>query len=169
MATYLQPFRVFTRQSQCRIATQYRAPRSNGRHRWLSASQSWRREPGKSKKDVDFDRIEAELKDLRERIKSIAGTPRADEGFGESTQGSRSSNALRDMPPFRMPPMPKQKPGLLNMGEKPTMNPQEDPEFEDDDITALAHGDLEQHREYRHYARLTAWEMPLLTSISPYN
>lgn len=55
----------------------------------------------------------------------------------------------------------KQKAGLLNMNEKDFI---EDPEFEEDDVTALAHGDLEQHREFREYARLMAWEMPLLTS-----
>lgn len=55
----------------------------------------------------------------------------------------------------------RQKMGLLNMNEKDSV---EDPEFEEDDVTALAHGDLEQHREFREYARLMAWEMPLLTS-----
>lgn len=58
-------------------------------------------------------------------------------------------------------PQKRQKLGLLNMNEKDSI---EDPEFEEDDVTALAHGDLEQHREYRKYARLMAWEMPLLTS-----
>ena len=58
-------------------------------------------------------------------------------------------------------PQKKQKLGLLNMNEKDSV---EDPEFEEDDVTALAHGDLEQHREFRKYARLMAWEMPLLTS-----
>lgn len=60
-----------------------------------------------------------------------------------------------------MVPYKKQKSGLLNMNEKDSV---EDPEFEEDDVTALAHGQLEQHREYRAYARLMAWEMPLLSS-----
>jgi len=50
------------------------------------------------------------------------------------------------------------------MGEAP-IDSQEDPEFQEDDITSLAHGELEQHREYREYARLAAWEMPLLSSM----
>lgn len=58
-------------------------------------------------------------------------------------------------------PQKKQKLGLLNMNVKDSI---EDPEFEEDDVSALAHGDLEQQREYRKYARLMAWEMPLLTS-----
>ena len=57
----------------------------------------------------------------------------------------------------------RQKQGLFNMGEEPGMG-SEDPEFEEDDITSIAHGQLEQHREYREYMRIAAWEMPLLSS-----
>lgn len=45
-------------------------------------------------------------------------------------------------------------------------DPGEDPEFENDDITALAHGELEQHRELRAFYRAIAWDMPLLHSTS---
>jgi small subunit ribosomal protein S35 len=37
-------------------------------------------------------------------------------------------------------------------------------EFEEDDMTSMAHGKLEEHREYREYARIAIWEMPLLAS-----
>lgn len=63
----------------------------------------------------------------------------------------------------------KMKNTFLNMGE--TMDeggaPEEDgdEEFPDaDGLTSIAHMELEQHREMRHYARLAAWEMPLLSS-----
>lgn len=56
------------------------------------------------------------------------------------------------------------KPGFFAMGEADEQNTGEDEEFEGDDITSLAHSELEQHREIRHYARLAAWEMPLLSS-----
>jgi hypothetical protein len=36
--------------------------------------------------------------------------------------------------------------------------------FNEDDIMSVAHGKLDELREYRHYARLAAWEMPLLSS-----
>jgi small subunit ribosomal protein S35 len=36
--------------------------------------------------------------------------------------------------------------------------------FNEDDITSMAHGKLDEIREHRHYARITAWEMPLLAS-----
>lgn len=37
-------------------------------------------------------------------------------------------------------------------------------EFVGDDISSMAHGKLEEIRERRHYARIAAWEMPLLSS-----
>ncbi|KAF4636342.1 hypothetical protein G7Y89_g1733 [Cudoniella acicularis] len=60
----------------------------------------------------------------------------------------------------------KLKETFLNMGDP---EPFEDGGFEEDDqddISSLAHGELEQHREWRHYARLAAWEMPLLSKLA---
>jgi len=61
--------------------------------------------------------------------------------------------------------MPRIKPGFMAMGELDEQGSGEDEEFEDDDISSLGHGELEQHREMREYARLAAWEMPLLSSM----
>lgn len=41
-------------------------------------------------------------------------------------------------------------------------------DFDEDDMTAMAHAKLEEHREYRHYARVAIWEMPLLASRFPF-
>lgn len=60
---------------------------------------------------------------------------------------------------------PKIKTGLMAMGEEDEQGSGEDEEFQGDDITSLAHGELEQHREMREYARIAAWEMPLLSSM----
>ncbi|KAI1211739.1 mitochondrial ribosomal protein [Annulohypoxylon truncatum] len=38
--------------------------------------------------------------------------------------------------------------------------------FDEDDIMGLAHGKLEEFREYREYARIAAWEMPLLSKLA---
>lgn len=38
-----------------------------------------------------------------------------------------------------------------------------DEEFNDDDITSMAHAELEVHREIREYARIAAWDMPFLS------
>lgn len=47
--------------------------------------------------------------------------------------------------------------------EDPYTHTDEDP-FDEDDITSMAHGKLEEVKEMRHYARLAVWEMPLLAS-----
>ncbi|KAF2091696.1 hypothetical protein K490DRAFT_23869, partial [Saccharata proteae CBS 121410] len=50
-----------------------------------------------------------------------------------------------------------------NMGE-PSMG--EDEPWQGDDVPSKAHRQLEQMREIRHYARLTAWELPLLHKLA---
>ncbi|ROT35642.1 37S ribosomal protein S24 [Sodiomyces alkalinus F11] len=39
-------------------------------------------------------------------------------------------------------------------------------EFDENDITSMAHGKLDEIREYRHYARVAVWEMPLLAKLA---
>ncbi|KAK3995768.1 mitochondrial ribosomal subunit protein-domain-containing protein [Cladorrhinum sp. PSN332] len=39
-------------------------------------------------------------------------------------------------------------------------------DFEEDDIMAMGHGKLEEHREFREYARIAVWEMPLLAQFA---
>lgn len=60
--------------------------------------------------------------------------------------------------------IPAIKRGFMAMGEADEQNTGEDDKFKGDDITSIAHADLEQHREIREYARIAAWEMPLLSS-----
>jgi small subunit ribosomal protein S35 len=38
--------------------------------------------------------------------------------------------------------------------------------FHDDEMTSMAHAELELHREVREFARIAAWDMPLLSSMS---
>lgn len=52
--------------------------------------------------------------------------------------------------------------GFWSEGEE-DMGPDED--YYGDDLTSHGHGLLEQHRELRDYARLTAWELPLLNRM----
>ncbi|KAK4539138.1 hypothetical protein LTR36_001450 [Oleoguttula mirabilis] len=40
-----------------------------------------------------------------------------------------------------------------------------DPTYEEDDISSLAHSELDQHRELRDMVRIAAWEMPLLSTL----
>lgn len=39
-----------------------------------------------------------------------------------------------------------------------------DEEINDDEITSMAHAEMEVHREMREYARIAAWDMPMLSS-----
>ncbi|KAF2468462.1 uncharacterized protein BDR25DRAFT_231674 [Lindgomyces ingoldianus] len=50
--------------------------------------------------------------------------------------------------------------GFWSEGEE-AMGPDED--YYGDDLTSLGHAELEQHRDVRQYARLAAWELPLLS------
>ncbi|KAG6035063.1 hypothetical protein E4U41_006256 [Claviceps citrina] len=50
--------------------------------------------------------------------------------------------------------------------EDPETNTEEHDEFDEDDITSMAHGKLEEVREMRHYTRLAVWEMPLLAKFA---
>lgn len=40
-----------------------------------------------------------------------------------------------------------------------------DEAFNDDEITSMAHAEVEMHREIREYARIAAWDMPLLSRM----
>lgn len=71
-------------------------------------------------------------------------------------------------PPYEMPPdsRRRKRETFMNMGEEEPWETEELMEDDDDDITSIGHGELERHREMRHYARLIAWEMPMLSSTS---
>ncbi|KAI9681577.1 MAG: 37S ribosomal protein S24, mitochondrial [Trizodia sp. TS-e1964] len=75
------------------------------------------------------------------------------------------SEVIRDWPISGVE-QPKIKQGFINMGETDLEGTGEDDEMDNDDITSIAHGELEQHREMRQYARIAAWEMPLLSKLS---
>lgn len=62
----------------------------------------------------------------------------------------------------------KEEPGFFNYGEEGE-DVGEDEEFQGDDLSAAGHSELEQHRELREYARLAAWELPLLHSMLHYS
>lgn len=47
----------------------------------------------------------------------------------------------------------------------PENNTEEHDEWNEDDITSMAHSKLDEVRDMRQYARLAVWEMPLLSSM----
>lgn len=95
---------------------------------------------------------------------SVAQRAKEDEDEEEDVLDEREANLRRQI--MRIPKHAKQKPGFQNQGEEPTGMTLEDEEFQEDDISSLAHGQLDEHRERREYLRIAAWEMPLLSSSS---
>ena len=69
-----------------------------------------------------------------------------------AAQYSGGSGEIQDVPAA---------PGFFSDGEE-TEDPGDDPEWNADDISEMAHGELEQHRELREFARVVGWDMPLL-------
>ncbi|KAF7529651.1 hypothetical protein G7054_g9794 [Neopestalotiopsis clavispora] len=39
-------------------------------------------------------------------------------------------------------------------------------DYNEEDMLSIAHGKLDEHREYREYARIAAWQMPLLSKLA---
>lgn len=81
---------------------------------------------------------------------------------------NRQNPGYVDDAAIRIKPRKAPKAGFASLGIKKNEEFMEDPEVDDDDISSIAHAQLDQHREFRHYARLIAWEMPLLTSTILY-
>ncbi|KAI1107061.1 mitochondrial ribosomal protein [Jackrogersella minutella] len=68
----------------------------------------------------------------------------------------------------KMPPRPIMKSFWNEEEEDPDLmnKDKEDDEFDEDDILDMAHGKFEEYREHREYARIAAWEMPLLSKLA---
>ena len=106
------------------------------------------------------------MEEVARKLDAYMTSPQVESDLtGETSQAAYDISAGEDK--FEMPSEldPKIKPGLMAMGELDPQAVGEDEEFMGDDISSLAHGELEQHREMREYARIAAWEMPLLTSV----
>ena len=110
------------------------------------------------------DKVEAERIDRK--LHDYMTSPEVQSDLtGETSQAAYDIAASEDK--FEIPTAldPRIRPGLMAMGEVDPQDSGADDEFAGDDISSLAHGELEQHREMREFARIAAWEMPLLTSM----
>ena len=99
----------------------------------------------------------------RKRIHDILNSPEVVAEF-QSMTAQTIADSERDAPLVERPYRPRYKPGFWNMGEVEKEDSGNDEVFEGDDLNELGHAELEQHREMREYARIAAWEMPLLSS-----
>lgn len=100
----------------------------------------------------------------RKRIHDILNSREAVAEFRSMTAQS-IAQAERHAPHIEKPPRGRLKYGFWNMGESNKEEAGEDEVYAGDDLSELGHAELEQHREMREYARIAAWEMPLLSSM----
>lgn len=167
MATALQTFRFTARSCSCRGVAHRYATRPIGKRRTFSTTP-FRRQDNEEEKATKVAQVEQKANahpgaGYRRRLESdMQGIP---ESMLELDNIMAASIARHSQPPEevvdRKPA--KIKDTFLNMGETEAIELDED-EDPGEDIPTLAHGELEAHREKRHYARLAAWEMPLLSS-----
>ncbi|KAH8821065.1 mitochondrial ribosomal subunit protein-domain-containing protein [Xylogone sp. PMI_703] len=141
MATARHGFSRMVRGCQCRYSTFYPQAQSIGQPRRFSVSSVQRKDATTEKADGNQELV-ARAQALG--LKIARRLPRLQES---DPRGKK----------------PKQT--FMNMGEP---EPFEDdfPEEEEDDISTIGHKELEHHREMREYARLAAWEMPLLAKLA---
>jgi len=81
----------------------------------------------------------------------------------ETSDEIRSRIARMEPPDNRRPKRLKNT--FLNENDPDPWEDDDNTLDDHDDISTLGHGELERHREMRHYARLAAWEMPLLSKL----
>lgn len=107
----------------------------------------------------------ADFEEAKKKIHNYMTSPAVE---GRLLRGvSRAVGEVQREAPLDDIKFPKIKPGFWAMGEDEPQDVGEDEEFEGDDITSIGHAQLEKHREIREYMRIAAWEMPMLSSLSP--
>ncbi|KAI1635146.1 mitochondrial ribosomal subunit protein-domain-containing protein [Biscogniauxia mediterranea] len=141
-----------------------------------TTSTTWR--PAAKKDDID--RIDDELDEededdgitvadmeraLRQAGKSRDSEVESTTKLQEQTIGA-ASDSVSSM--LRLPRMNLKRSFWNEEEDDPELITDElnEDEFDEDDIPSMAHGKLEEIREYREYARLAAWEMPLLSKLA---
>lgn len=93
-----------------------------------------------TKAEKEFEEIAKEVNEWHEGISRVAAAPKKNAIKKDSFWGEDEED-----PDYMIPDV-------------------EDEDLGEDDILSLAHGKLEEFREYREYARVAAWQMPLLSS-----
>jgi small subunit ribosomal protein S35 len=161
MATALQSFRLTARSCTCREATFQYAAKPIGKRRALSTTAIRYRDPfGKARKALSQDPKEALDNSFMPKTEELGRIER-DQIIDEI-----DSKIGRRHPSLALPVMRKKlKQTFMNLGDPEPWEDEDTLDDDHDDMPSLAHGELEQHREMRHYARLAAWEMPLLASM----
>jgi small subunit ribosomal protein S35 len=167
MATALQGFRLTVRSCSCRAATHQHIYSLIGAKRALSITSSRLQD----RHSEILQKVQSSNAPIAQSIlraeEKLANMGKQIEEFMEDEWDEMEERIEEKYPPFQLPAEKKKKRDtFLNMGEDEPWESDDIMEDDQDDITTLGHGELERHREMRHYARLIAWEMPLLSSTS---
>ncbi|ATZ49414.1 Bcrsm24 [Botrytis cinerea B05.10] len=150
MATALQSLRITARCCSCRsITSRYTNKPIASRRLFSITSRQYKIDP----KFKELEETEPDEYEFMEEIDDLF-----------ENAGARHANNLPSYG-FDEGVKKKLKPTFLNMGD-PEPFDEDDREDDHDDITTLAHMELEQVREIRHYNRLAAWEMPMLSKLA---
>ncbi|EHL00067.1 putative 37S ribosomal protein S24, mitochondrial [Glarea lozoyensis 74030] len=165
MATALQGLRLTARTCCCTQSSQKHVVRTIGRQRvfsttpipWVSKEERQKRHEERLSRaskitGLDVRAMDRENEDMKRELQQLL----------DDEIDIGPSMPIPDLPVSRK----KLKETFLNLGEQEAFEDGGFMEDEEDDISTLAHGELEQHREWRHYARLEAWEMPLLSKLA---
>ena len=160
MATALQSFCFAARSCRCRPGTHQYASKSIAKRRVFSTTLSHRSDD----KDIDakLKKAGTSMADLQPPITSKDVADVVDREVGGLLAEFRG---LADDALVAPPRKKRLKQTFMNLGEPEPWEEEHLMTDDHDDMTPLGHGELEKHREMRHYARLAAWEMPLLSSM----
>lgn len=176
MASAVQSMRLCLRAARRRATTSTAvAPRPRPRPQLAVrpfSSTSLQRHPAAKKDDIDEFEDEVDEIDTSEEIDPVElqralAQFRQDGDYEKARQlqervintlGATFTDAMRNT----------RRPNPFWMDDEPDSDllheDQNSDKFDEDDIMSLAHAKLEEFREYREYARIAAWQMPLLSS-----
>ncbi|KAL3424308.1 37s ribosomal protein [Phlyctema vagabunda] len=184
MATLMQSLRFAARRTNCRSAIQYSYTRQFNKRQPFSTTQLQRKESGQDgelsgssepsdaaatapttpaspSEPLDMEKLMRENLDtqLKEHVDDFiqSGIMGIDAMLGDEDADRSAAQERRQSAP---------KKTFMNMGEEEPFEDEVAEEEDEDEISTLGHLELEQHREMRYYARLAAWDMPLLSKMS---
>lgn len=163
MAAVMQSLRLAARRCPCRPAVRQHPTKSIGIRKTFATTPLRREEGGSQGTPPQEQPTEEELEARNDKLIERAIDRELSNQIKEFVNSGviyESSKEDRDAPIRRRKP----KESFMNMGEEEPFEDEDDKEDDEDDIGTLAHGELEHHREMRQYARLAAWDMPLLAS-----
>ncbi|KAF2965669.1 hypothetical protein GQX73_g7871 [Xylaria multiplex] len=179
MASAVQSMRLCLRTASRRAAAPAAiTPRQYLTIRSFSSTPLWR-QPAARRDDDDVDELEDELEEIDQDEEDIDPVQfqraledlRRDGDYEKARQlqeriinnmGGTFTEAMR-------PPVTRQR--NMFWGEEESDNDLLNDErgtdkFDEDDIMSMAHAKFEEFREFREYARIAAWQMPLLSKLA---